>query len=184
MEYGAIDLHKRRSQIRIVERDGRIMLDRKIDTSRADLERVFAGRPRMRILIESRTESEWVAQQLERLGHEVMVAGPNYAPMYGSHSRTVKTDKRDVAALAEACRTGIYRLAHRASAAARDLRRRLRVRRHLVRQRSSVICLLRSLCARKGFGSGRGRPSGCWSGWVVYHCWPEWRPRWRRCGPS
>lgn len=150
MEYGAIDLHKRRSQIRVVRDDGSLVLERKIDTSRADFDRIFAARPALRILIESSTESEWVAQHLEGLGHEVIVADPNYAPMYGSRSRKVKTDRRDVAALAEACRTGIYRRAHRASAAARDLRRTLRVRRHLVRQRSGLISLLRSLLRQEG----------------------------------
>jgi len=33
MEYGAIDLHKRRSQIRIVRADGSVSVDRKIDTT-------------------------------------------------------------------------------------------------------------------------------------------------------
>src|SRR6266571_3413068 len=100
MEYVAIDLHKRRSQIRIVNGDGQALLDRRIDTSRAELDRVFGGRSTQRILMESSTESEWVAQHLEAMGHEVIVADPNYAPMYGSRSRKVKTDKRDVAALA------------------------------------------------------------------------------------
>ena len=103
MEYVAIDLHKRRSQIRIVREDGTVVLERKVDTSQTDLDRVFGGRAVLRILIESSTESEWVAQHLEALGHEVIVADPNYAPMYGSRSRKVKTDKRDAAALAEAC---------------------------------------------------------------------------------
>lgn len=70
--------------------------------------------------------------------------------MYGSRSRKVKTDKRDAAALAETCRTGIYRPAHRASAAARDVRRRVRVRSHLVRQRSQTISLRRSLLRQEG----------------------------------
>src|SRR5258708_4050999 len=135
MEYGAIDLHKRRSQIRIVRDDGSLVVERRIDTTRAELAQAFGGRPRMPILVESSTESEWVAQQLESLGQEVIVADPNYLPMYGSRSRKVKTDRRDVAALAEACRTRIYRRAHRASTAARELRRTLRVRRHLVRAR-------------------------------------------------
>jgi transposase len=72
-----------------------------VDTTRADLERVLAARPRM--LIESGPESEWVAQHLETMGHEVVVADPNDAAMYGDRSRRVKTDKRDVAALAAAC---------------------------------------------------------------------------------
>src|SRR5688572_31178224 len=101
MEYGAIDLHARRSQIRIVREDGVAVLERRVDTSRDDLDRIFAQRPGMRILIESSTDSEWVAQHLETRGHEVIVADPNYAAMYGSRSRKVKTDRRDAAALAE-----------------------------------------------------------------------------------
>ena len=150
MEYGAIDLHLRRSQIRILADDETVVLDRRVDTTRADFDRVFAGRPRLRILLESSTESEWVAQHLEALGHEVIVADPNYAPMYGSRSRKIKTDKRDVAALAIACRRGIYRAAHRASAAARTLRQTMRVRRQLVQMRSGLISLLRAVLRQDG----------------------------------
>jgi transposase len=104
MEYGAIDLHKKESQIRIVTNNGAI-IDQRIATTRERLSHIFWGRPRMRILVEASTESEWVAQHLEELGHEVIVADPNYAPMYGHRSRRIKTDRRDVAALTEACRT-------------------------------------------------------------------------------
>ncbi len=145
MEYGAIDLHTRRSQIRIVAEDGVVVLDRRIDTTRADFEQLFGHRPPMRILVESSTESEWVAQHLETFGHEVIVASPTYAAMYGSRSRKVKTDKRDVAALAEACRTGVYRRAHRVSAASRALRQQMRVRQHLVRIRTQTVNLVRAL---------------------------------------
>jgi transposase len=150
MEYGAIDLHSRRSQIRMVREDGTVILDRRVDTTRADLEGLFGRRETMRVLLESSTESEWVAQHLEALGHEVIVADPNYAPMYGSRSRKVKTDKRDAAALAEACRTGVYRRAHRVSPAARHLRQQMRVRQHLVAMRTRTINLLRALVRQDG----------------------------------
>jgi transposase len=150
MEYGAIDLHLRRSQIRIIDEQESVVLDRRIDTTREEFARVCGGRPRMRILLESSTESEWVAQYLESLGHEVIVADPNYLPMYGARSRKVKTDRRDVAALAIACRRGIYRAAHRASAAARTLRQTMRVRQHLVQVRSGLISLLRSVLRQEG----------------------------------
>lgn len=104
----------------------------------------------MRILLESSTESEWVAQYLEALGHEVVVADPNYAAMYGDRSRRVKTDKRDVAALATACRMGLYRAAHRVSAVRRAQRQTLRIRRQLVRMRSGVISLLRAVLRQEG----------------------------------
>lgn len=150
MEYGAIDLHLRRSQIRILDGDERVVLDRRIDTTRAEFGRIFGDRPPMRILLESSTESEWVAQQLEAAGHEVIVADPNYVPMYGSRSRRVKTDKRDVAALALACRRGLYRRAHRVSVTRRRGRQTLRVRRQLVQMRSGVISLLRSVLRQDG----------------------------------
>jgi transposase len=156
MEYGAIDLHKRRSLIRIVSETGAVVLERRMETTRAALTAVFAPRPLARVLVESSTESEWVAQHLEGLGQTVVVADPNFAAMYGTRSRKVKTDQRDVAALAEACRTGTYRPAHRASPAARTLRQTLRVRQQLVRQRTGLINLLRALLRQEGIGLASG----------------------------
>ena len=110
----------------------------------------------MRILVETGTESEWVAQALEAAGHEVIVADPNYAPMYGEPTRRIKTDRRDVAALAEANRRGWYRAAHRTSAAQRDTKQILRARRLLVQQRSGAVSLLRSLLRQSGYRLGTG----------------------------
>src|SRR5262245_41308742 len=109
MEYGAIDLHKKESQVRIITESGEL-IDRRIPTTRDRLTAVLWGRRRGRILLEASTESEWVAQHLETLGHEVVLADPNFGLMYGHRSRRVKTDRRDVAALADACRHGIYRV--------------------------------------------------------------------------
>ena len=150
MEYGAIDLHSKRSQIRIVTADGAVVLERTVETTRAALSGVVGGRARMRILVESSTESEWVAQHLESLGHEVVVADPNFTAMYASRSRRVKTDGRDVAALAEANRTSVFRRAHRVSVDAQRLRQTMRVRAHVVRMRSQTISLVRSLVRREG----------------------------------
>ena len=74
----------------------------------------------------------------------------------GPQSRKIKTDRRDVAALAEACRTGVYRHAHRASASARASRQRLRVRAHCVRQRTATINLLRAMVRGEGLRLPRG----------------------------
>src|SRR4051794_2187437 len=99
MEYGAIDLHTRDSEIRIVNAEGAVVFERRIATTRDRLTAVFASRPPLRILLESGGGSEWVAQHLEGLGHEVVVADPNYTLMYGARRGRVKTDRRDVAAL-------------------------------------------------------------------------------------
>jgi transposase len=150
MEYGAIDLHTKESQIRIVTAEGVVVLDRRIPTRAERLTGLFGDRPRLRVLLETGTESEWVAQHLEELGHEVVVADPNYAPMYSDRTRRVKTDKRDVAALAEANRLGLYRRAHRVSAAHRVRRQQLRVREHAVRMRTQTINVLRALLRQHG----------------------------------
>src|ERR1700675_4617622 len=51
------------------------------------LRRRARGPAPARILIEASTDSEWVARCLEALGHEVIVADPNFAPMYATSSR-------------------------------------------------------------------------------------------------
>jgi transposase len=156
MVYGAIDLHMRYSQIRIIDDAGIVVRDQRVMTTRERLTTVFAEPGPMRILLETGTESEWVAQALEGAGHEVIVADPNYAPMYGELTRRVKTDRRDVAALAEANRRGWYRAAHRTSAAQRDMKQVLRSRRLLVQQRTGAVSLVRALLRQDGYRLSSG----------------------------
>jgi transposase len=156
MVYGAIDLHMRYSQIRIVDEQGTVLRDQRVQTTRERLTQVLAGRGPMRILLETGTESEWVAQALEGCGHEVIVADANYAPMYGETTRKVKTDRRDVAALAEANRRGWYRPTHRVSAEQRAMRQILRSRRLLVQMRSGAVSLVRSLLRQSGYRLASG----------------------------
>jgi transposase len=149
MGHGAIDLHKKESQVRLVMDDG-IIVDRRIATRRESLTQVFGTVAPMRVLIEASTESEWVACHLEHLGHAVVVADPNYAPMYGGRSRRVKTDLRDAAALALACGQGTYRAVHRRSVARRAVQVQLRVRDELVQTRSRAISLIRAVTRAEG----------------------------------
>ena len=156
MVYGAIDLHSRFSQIRIVDAKGTVLRHRRVQTTREALRTAVADLGPVRMLLEASTESAWVAQTLEEAGHEVIVADPNYAAMYGSRDRRIKTDIRDVAALAEACRLGIFRCAHRVSREQRTVRQALAIRRQLVQMRSSVIAHLRALLRQDGFRLGSG----------------------------
>lgn len=151
MVYGAIDLHMRYSQIRVTDAEGQVLREQRVRTAAAALVAAFTGHGPMRILLETGTESEWVAQALEAAGHEVVVADPNYAPMYGEIRRKVKTDRRDVAALAEANRRGWYRPTHRVSSPQRALRQILRSRRQLVHMRSGTIALIRATLRQSGY---------------------------------
>ena len=151
MVYGAIDLHLRYSEIRVVAGAGRVGREKRVVTSRETLTAAFAGVGEVRVLLETGTESEWVAQALEAAGHPVVVADPNYAPMYGEVRRRVKTDRRDVAALAEANRRGWYRATHRRSAGQRTVQQILRSRRQLVAMRTGTISLVRALLRQEGY---------------------------------
>jgi transposase len=81
----------------------------------------------------------------------VIVADPNCALMYGHRSRRVKTDRRDAAALAEACRHRIYRPAHRRSTRQRTVQWHLNIRRELVAARTRAISLARAITPGAGF---------------------------------
>lgn len=143
------DLHTRQSQLAILTEDGEIV-ELRIASTREAFTRTLGSRPRARILLEAGTESEWVAAYLEGLGHEVVVADPNFAPMYATLSRKIKTDRRDALALLDACRLGAYRPAHRTSAARRHVRADLSVRDALVRTRARYITLAKAYVRRDG----------------------------------
>ena len=149
MDNIGLDLHKRESQLCILTEDGEI-LERRLLTERERFTAVLEGRPRARVLLEASTESEWVARHLESLGHEVIVADPNFAPMYATRRRRVKTDRRDARTLAEACRLGAFRRAHRLSEPQRHVRGELAVRDALVRTRTRWISVLKALVRREG----------------------------------
>jgi transposase len=149
MDHIGIDLHKNSSQVCILTEDGEL-IERRIKTDRESFDKLFGEGPPARILVEASTESEWCARHLEALGHEVVVADPNFAPMYATRDRRIKTDKRDARALCEACRLGAYRPAHRTSDRQRDIRAHLSVRETLVRTRSKYILLIGALARREG----------------------------------
>jgi transposase len=155
MEKIGIDVHKVASQV-CIRTDAGTFVEPRIATTREAFAKHLGGRARARILLEASTESEWVARCLEALGHEVIVADPNFAPMYATRSRKIKTDRRDARALCEACELGAYRAAHRSSAAARGRRAQVAVRAALVSSRTKYISLARALARQEGCRIGSG----------------------------
>jgi transposase len=159
MEHVGMDLGKKESQIAILTEAGEL-IEKRMRTERDRLVAYFKDWPQAKILMEASTVSEWVARLLEELGHEVVVADPNYAPMYAQRSRRVKTDRRDALALAEACRLGAYRPAHRTSEEQRHVRAQLAVRDSLVRDRAGLVTLAQAILSREGLQVPTGS-SGC-----------------------
>src|SRR5499426_3737362 len=159
MDHIGIDVHKRESQIYILAEGGEVV-EQRIRTEPERFAAVLATRTRARIVIEASTDSEWVARCLEALVHEVIVADPNFAPMYATRSRKVKTDRRDARALAKACLLGAYRPAHRLSDPQRHVRGRLGVRDALVQTRTRYISVIRALLRQQGYRVPSGSAEG------------------------
>jgi transposase len=155
MDHIGIDVHKRECQVCILTESGEV-IERRIRTERGRLTELLGKRERAKIVLEASTESEWVARCLEEMGHEVVVADPNFAAMYASRSRRVKTDKRDARTLAEACKLGAYRPAYRVSEARRHIRAQLTVRQALVRSRARYIIVAGALVRGAGLRVGTG----------------------------
>ena len=183
MDHIGIDVHKQESQMYILAERGEV-IERRIRTEPGRFGAVLGTRPHARIVIEASTDSEWVARCLEALGHEVIVADPNFAAMYATRSRKVKTDRRDARTLAEACLLGAYRPPHRLSDPQRHVRGRWVVRDALVRTRTRYISVIRALLRQHGYRV----PSGSAESFVhrVRTCPCRAAcARWsRRCSPS
>ena len=101
-----------------------------------------------------------MARCLKALGHEVIVADPNFAPMYATRTRKVKTDRRDARALAEACLLGAagppsggWTSSYRTVALARS-----RTTRGIVRP--SAAAVLRLITSSKWVGCSMGSSAG------------------------
>ena len=159
MDSIGLDVHKNETQVCVLTQEGELV-EQRMRTTAERLAAVLGKRSKARILIEASTESEWVARVIEGFGHEVIVADPNYAPMYASRNRKTKTDRRDARMLAEACRVGTYRRAHRTSEEQRRVRAELTVRETLVRTRSRYISVMRSLIRREGLRIRDGSAEG------------------------
>jgi transposase len=157
MDTIGLDLHKRESQLSIIDSRGKIT-EQRIVTSRERFTAVLGVRAPCRILLEASTESEWVARHLESLGHEVIVADPGFAPMYATRGKRVKTDKRDARTLAQACVLGAYRVTHRVSADQRHVRNELAVRDSLVRTRTRYVAFIKAAVRREGLRLSQGTP--------------------------
>src|SRR5262249_1786324 len=110
--------------------------------------------------IEASTESEWVARCLEGLGNEVVVADPNFAAMYATRSRRIKTDRRDARTLAEACQLGAYRPGNRPGDARRHPKAQRLVMEAPVQTRTRYISLVGAVLRRQGVRVSSGSAEG------------------------
>ena len=156
MFFIGIDVHKKQSQICVLDAQGEVAFETRVPTSRAHLKDAVLLYKEAKVVLESCTPSEWVARHLESMGMEVIVADPNFAPMYATRSKKLKTDKRDARCLAQACRLGAYKLAHRLSDEQRRVRAGLDVRQTLVETRTKLTNQIGAVLLGQGYTVATG----------------------------
>ncbi len=83
MDHIGMDVHKKESKLCILTEAGEL-IERRVRSEPEPFAAVLGERPRARILLETYTDSEWLAGFLQALGHEVMVADPNFAAARGA----------------------------------------------------------------------------------------------------
>jgi transposase len=143
-----IDLHRRRSQIAIIDEHGELTLSRRI-VNHPDTFRELLGDPDgTHVALEATYGWEWLADLLEQAGYEVHLAHP--LRVRAIAAARVKTDAVDAPTLAHLLRAGLLPEAYIAPPELRDLRDLLRHRATLVHLRTSIKNRVHALLARQG----------------------------------
>jgi len=139
-----LDVSDKWTQVCVVSMDsGEVIEEGRVRTRKVAVRERFAGRPRMRIVLEVGTHSPWMSRLLEELGHEVIVA--NAAKVGLIHGNSRKRDRTDAENLARLGRVDpklLHRIRHRSQSAQEDLAV-IRSRDQLVRCRSQLISHVR-----------------------------------------
>lgn len=157
--YAGIDLGKRKSQIKVIGADRRIIEEVKIENSPEAFKRIFRKyKKRIRVACEACSNAFWVADLLEPMVREIHV-GDTKKIRWIAEAR-IKTDKIDAGILAELLRADLFPdicVPPRRIRELRELVRGLvRLRRQKVRFRNQVHGLL----GRHGILYDRGEKKG------------------------
>ena len=143
-----IDLHRRRSQIAVIDQDGELTLSKRIPTGRETITELLGDPDETHVALEATYGWEWLAEMLEEAGFDVHLAHPLRTRAIAA--ARVKTDAVDARTLAHLLRTGLLPEAYIAPPELRDLRDLLRHRATLVHLRTSVKNRVHALLARQG----------------------------------
>ena len=142
-----IDLHRRRSQIAVIDQDGELTLSKRIPTGRETITELLGDPDETHVALEATYGWEWLAQLLEEAGFDVHLAHPlGTLAIVAARVRPTPSTP----ALAHLLRTGPLPEAYIAPPELRDLRDLLRHRATLVHLRTSIKNRVHALLARQG----------------------------------
>jgi transposase len=154
-----IDLGDKRSSYCMLDAHGADLGDGVVLTSAEAMRPAFAGKGRMRIVIECGTHSPWVSRLLQDLGHEVIVANPRRLRLIAeSNRKNDKADARTLATVAQAAPGLLKQIHHRSERVQLDLAT-IKARDTAVQARSRMVTAIRGIVKSTG-----GRLTVCSTG--------------------
>ena len=157
VEYVGFDVSKEETAFCVTGEDGKVLARGKVATDPDALFEVLQEHCLCpaRIVLETGTQSGWLARELCKRGLpvEVIDARQAHAVMKLQHN---KTDAGDAELLAEIARTGFCRAVAVKSEAAQEARVLLKARAHLVRQRRDTENAIRGLLGSLGIRFPKG----------------------------
>jgi transposase len=157
--YVGIDVHRKRSQVAVVDQGGEVLANRNVTNGVAPILSVIGGLPAgTPAAFEAAFGWGWLLELLEDYGFEPHMVHPLQCKAIAS--ARLKNDKVDAATLAQLLRADLLPEAWIAPPEVRQLRALLRHRAQLVRLRTLLRNRIHAVLA----DHGHGRPAGCWSG--------------------
>jgi transposase len=157
--YVGIDVHRKRSQVAVVDQGGEVLANRNVTNGVAPILSVIGGLPAgTPAAFEAAFGWGWLLELLEDYGFEPHMVHPLQCKAIAS--ARLKNDKVDAATLAQLLRADLLPEAWIAPPQVRQLRAMLRHRAQLVRLRTLLRNRIHAVLA----DHGHGRPAGCWSG--------------------
>lgn len=159
MLYVGLDVHRRRTQVSVMDEDGHELFNRNVPNDRERLADVLCGaEPGTPVVFESAYGWGWLAELLDDLGLEPHLAHAKSCKAI-AHAR-LKNDRVDARTLAHLLRANLLPEAWIAPRPVKELRMILRHRAALVRQRTVFKTRVRAVLADRGIDA----PEALWAG--------------------
>lgn len=145
-----LDLGDRFIHYCVLNQEGEVIEEGRMQSSEAALRKHFADEAVMRMAMEAGTHSPWVSRLLKRLGHQVLVANPRkIRAITGSESKNDRNDAEQLARFAAFDPKLLSPIEHRSEHRQQDLNL-IHARATLVRARTMIINVVRGLVKSAG----------------------------------
>ena len=148
--YCGIDLGNKHTSICVIDKRRQIKMEVETVTNSKEIACVLKKYRQLECVVEAAPLAEWLAKEVEKLGHKIEVVCPRQAKVALASQGKKKTDRRDARALAELCRSGWYTEVHRKSAEAREMRSYMTARKQLVECSTALASSVRGILRAHG----------------------------------